>query len=532
MAAPPSAPASTPRQQNEVLATLAIAALMVMYVETMIVPAIPVFRTFFDGASLSLVAWILTSYLLVGVVATPIVAKLGDIYGKKRVLLGVLTVYAVAVSIAGFSPDIASDLGISRANAIYLLIGIRAVQGVGIAMFPLAFALVGEVFPPQRVAVAQGTISAMFAVGAALGLLGGAWITQTYGWQTTYHSIVPLAIAAPVVVYLVLSESRFRHRVPLDVPGAVLLGGALGSFLVGLSQGPTWGWGDWSAVDAGGLRFGTPTLLVIALVLFVGFLLWEPRSPNPMVDFARLKQRNIILANLSGIAAASAMFVFFVSSQTILQVPTVGNGLGQTTFYAGVASVPACLAMLFLSPLMGRAVGRLGPKPVMTAGGLLVILGGLAFATFNRTVIEASLDAIPILIGVIASFIAMTNIVVLSSGRHEAGVQTGMNQTFRNIGSAIGPVLASVIISSFGQTIVETVPTAGGPVVVASFTVPSLDAYRYAFYSVAALGAVMLVLSLFLRNYRFGADGSRTDAAHPEAAPVPSSVSETPAVAA
>ena len=526
MAGPPAPNPYTQREQTEVLATLAISALMVMYVETMIVPAIPRFRVFFDGASLALVAWILTSYLLVGVVATPIVAKLGDIYGKKRMLLVVLTVYAAAVSVAGFSPDIATALGISRANAIYLLIGIRAVQGIGVAMFPLAFALVGEVFPPQRVAVAQGTISAMFAVGAALGLLGGAWITPTFGWQTTYHSIVPLAIAAPSIVSVVLSESRYRHDVPVDVLGAGLLGGALGSFLIAISEGPTWGWGNWDALTIGGVPLGTPALLVVAAVLLVGFLLWEPRAKAPMVDFARLKERNIVLANISGIAAASAMFVFFVGSQTILQVPTFASGLGQSTFTAGLASVPACLAMLFLSPVMGRAVGRLGPRPVMIAGGGLVILGGLLYATFNRTVYEAALDGIPILLGVIASFIAMTNIVVLSSRREETGIQTGMNQTFRNIGSAIGPVLASTIITSFTESVV--VARFGNHTVTATF--PSLDAYRYAFVAVAALGALMVALALFLRNYRFDASGTRVDAEHPSPAPTgaPSPVAPHP----
>ncbi|HTT26489.1 MAG TPA: MFS transporter, partial [Thermoplasmata archaeon] len=269
--------------QNEVLATLAVAALMVMYVETMIVPAIPRFITFYNGAPLSTVAWILTAYLLVGVVATPIIAKLGDIYGKKKLLLAVLLVYAAAVSVAGFTPQIADAAGISRANAIYVLIFVRGIQGIGVGMFPLAFALVGEVFPPEKVAQAQGTISAMFAVGAALGLLGGAWITQNFGWQVTYHSIIPLAIAAPIVVFFVLRESRYKHEVPVDVPGALLLGGALGAFLVGISQGPTWGWGTLNAVQLAGVPLGTPELVLVAAVLFGGFLYWEPRSPNPMV---------------------------------------------------------------------------------------------------------------------------------------------------------------------------------------------------------------------------------------------------------
>ncbi|HTT26745.1 MAG TPA: MFS transporter, partial [Thermoplasmata archaeon] len=241
---------------------------------------------------------------------------------------------------------------------------------------------------------------------------------------------------------------------------------------------------------------------------------------NPMVDFARLKERNIVLANVAGITAASAMFVFFVSSQTILQVPTYASGLGQTTFYAGLASLPCCLTMLVLAPIMGRAVGTRGPRPVMIVGGGLVLLGGVLFALFNRTVLEATLDAIPILIGVIAAFIAMTNIVVLSSRRQEAGIQTGMNQTFRNIGSAIGPVLASSIISSFTQSVVVAeVPNPANPSVLVPIyrSFPSLEAYQIAFLAVAVLGALTILMALGLRNYRYLPDGTRVEG--PVAAP-------------
>ncbi|MGI0133301.1 MAG: MFS transporter, partial [Thermoplasmata archaeon] len=159
-----------PGRARSVLLVLSAMAMMVTYVETMVVPALNRFQTFFDFPPYSTVAWILSAYLLVGVVTTPIIGKLGDIYGKKRLLLVVIGVYAVAVSIAGFTPQIGAALGISRASDIYLLIGVRGVQGVGMSMFPLAFAMIGEEFPPKHVAGAQGAVSAMFAVGAALGL--------------------------------------------------------------------------------------------------------------------------------------------------------------------------------------------------------------------------------------------------------------------------------------------------------------------------------------------------------------------------
>jgi MFS family permease len=169
----------------------------------------------------------------------------------------------------------------------------------------------------------------------------------------------------------------------------------------------------------------------------------------------------------------------------------------------------------------------------MLLGGGLVILGGVMFAEWHDTVPEAALDAIPILLGVIASFIAMTNIVVLASKRTEAGIQTGMNQTFRNIGSAIGPVLASTIISSVTETVVvqRVFPPNGPPGGIAiTATFPAAAAYQDAFLAVAALGAVMTLLAFFLENYRFDGAGTRVGSATPASSATPRPGEPTPAV--
>src|ERR1700691_344429 len=149
--APGARGALDPSRQRGVLIILSAAALMVTYVETMIIPGLHNFVTFYDNAPLSTVTWILSSYLLVGVAFTPIAGKLGDIYGKKRVLVAILAVYFVAVTFAGFSPNLGAAVGLSRQIQLYLLIGIRGVQGVGMAMFPLAFALIGEEFARDKV---------------------------------------------------------------------------------------------------------------------------------------------------------------------------------------------------------------------------------------------------------------------------------------------------------------------------------------------------------------------------------------------
>lgn len=520
---PPSAPAPDarppfdPARARSVLLILAATALMVTYVETMVVPAIVRFSVFF-GQPISLAAWILSAYLLVGVALTPIFGKLGDLYGKKRVLLVLLVVYAFAVTAAGFTPEIGSALGLSRPDSIYLLIGVRGVQGVGLAMFPLAFAMIGDEFPPNRVASAQGVISAMFAGGAALGLFGGAYLTQTHGWQFTYHTIVPVSVVVVVLAWLRLPESRTRLAQRLDLPGSVFLAGGLGTFLTALSQGPSWGWGNFSAVSWAGVPFGVPELFLLALLFTVGFLLWEPRSPSPIVDFARLKERNIWVSNVNGVLAGTGMFLVFVGTAILSQIP--GAGLGLSVLQYGFLSLPTALSMLVFGPLIGRAISRNGPKPMMLAGGATMAVGGVLLAVFNRTPLELVLATIPAMIGVIALFIAMTNVIVLSSRRTETGIQTGMNATFRTLGQSLGPVVATTILSSVTGTFLLSVTGPGGVTIQVPRTLPTLLAFQYVFLLGAILGVVSFVLSLGLTNFRYLADGTRTEGSTASAPPV------------
>ena len=496
-----------PARARAVLLILSSSALMVTYVETMVVPALVRFQTFFDFPPFSTVAWILSAYLLIGVVVTPIFGKLGDIYGKKRMLLVVLAVYAFAVSLAGFTPQIADAVGISRANAIYLLIGVRGLQGVGMAMFPLAFAMIGEEFPPERVAGAQGVISAMFAGGAALGLFGGAYLTERFGWQFTYHTIIPAAVVVLILAAIELKESRVRLDRPLDVPGSVLLGVALGTVLTGLSEGPTWGWGTLNAVTIAGIPFGAPELFVIALLATLAFLYWEPRIPNPVVDFNRLKERNIWISNVVGIIAGAAMFLFFVGTSILSQIPFVGLGYSVQQF--GELSLPVALSMMVLGPLIGRWTARYGPKPVMIGGSLTLVAGASVLVLFHSSWYELIAGMIPAQIGVIALFIAMTNVIVLSSRREETGVQTGMNATFRTLGQALGPVVATTILASFTAPVLLD-PGAPFPLYK---VFPTITGFELVYASAGLLGAVSAVLCLFLRNYRFRSDGTRVGAA-------------------
>jgi MFS family permease len=519
--APRMTAAGTPfdeRAARAVLIILAVMALMVTYVETMVIPSFSAFTTFFDNAPSTTVVWIVAAYLLVGTVATPIFGKLGDKYGKKRILLVVMSLYAVAVSLAGFSPNIGAAFGLSRANQIYLLIGVRAFQGLGMGMFPLAFAMIPEVFPGARVGPAQGIVSGMFAAGASLGLVGGGYIASQFGWQLTYHTVIPVAVGLVVLAYFLLRESPHVSPHPIDVPGIAALGFALASAMFGITEGSGWGWANFRAVSLGGVPWGVPQFFVLALIGAVAFLLWEPRARFPVVSFAALKQRNIWVSNVNGLFVGMGMFLIFIAMVILVEDP-FAPGFNYSPFQMGLVAVPSSLSMLAFAPLWGRWVARGGPKPVMLAGFAIMGLGALGLSLLHGTILELLLLTIPTLVGNVAVLIAMSNIIVLSVSPKELGVQTGMNQTFRNLGSAVGPVVAATITASF----VMRVPLAPVPV-------PAAQGFVIVFALTAALAGIGFVLSLGLRNFRFLADGQRSAEEAPTGARFRSP--EEPAVAA
>ena len=171
----------------KILVILSCIATMVMYAETMLIPAIPTLISNFD-VSYGLSSWILTSYLISGAVMTPIAGKLSDTYGRKKILLIIMVIYTVGVSLGGF------------ANDIFTLIISRAIQGFGMSMFPIAFSIVRDQFPREKISIAQGAITSMFAAGSVIGLSIGGLIIQHFGWRMTFFTIIPISI---ILLYII-----------------------------------------------------------------------------------------------------------------------------------------------------------------------------------------------------------------------------------------------------------------------------------------------------------------------------------------
>ena len=499
------------RRAGIILTVLASAALLVNFIETMLVPALPTLASFFNGASYTTVAWVLSLYLLVGVCTTPIFAKLGDLYGKRRILLVVLSAYALAVATAPFTPQIASLVGISRANALYLLIGVRGVQGLGLAMFPLALAMVGEELPAAKVGPAQGLIAAMFAVGAAAGLFGGSWLIESFGWQAAYELVI-VPVLAVAVMATRLPESRQRLAARLDVSGAALLGATLGTFLLGLTLGPSWGWSAWRGGGFLGIPLGVPELLLLSVGLAGLFYYRQRTAAHPILNLSRFAERNIGLSYLIALLFGAGLFLAFVTLTVMVEVPIVG--LGRSIFDFGLMSLPTTLSMLVAAPLVGRGVTRYGPRPMIMLGSALSTVGFFLLLLSHSSYVAMTVEAIPTFTGLVTMEVAATNVVILSSRRGETGIQTGMTEMFQDLGASVAPVVASSIMASLTSTYAVHIVTTAGPAT-ASVVLPDPAAFQWIFAVGIAITVACGVLGSLVRNYRFVPEESSTTAPAP-----------------
>lgn len=462
-----------PNHALRALLSMVGVALLLNYVETMVIPGAPTIERYF-GTTASTVSWITSAFLIVGSAVSPLMGKLGDSYGKKRMFLAALVFYTAGVGLAGLSPS------------IYFLIAARAIQGIGFAIVPLALAIIAETFPRERIAAAQGIISATFAVGAAAGLVIGAYIVQDFGWQWAFHSAFVASVALFVVIAKTLPSGNpgTGHKVNYRTIGLLMLGVSLS--LLYLTEAPYQGW--YSAYDL--------AALVSGLALTVGFFVAESRVANPLIQLRLLKIRNVLVANGVGIISGIAMFSLFFALTFYSQLPKVYGGLGLSVIQSGLTIAPATIMMLFAGVLTGRLVQRAGPKPTLVMGSVVAVAGTLLLAFYRSTPTDVMVDMAVALVGVVSILIPLTNMVSISLPPETVGTGLGLNTMLRNIGGAIGPVLATSIMSTY------TLALPSDPAR-AAISIPSSTAFDYIFYLGAAVLVVGLFLALLSKNYVF-----------------------------
>ena len=437
-----------------VFISLLLAGMAFALSQTVVSPALPEIQREF-GATPTSAAWILTGYLLAAAVATPIVGKLGDLFGRGRVLTVVLLLFAVGSAVCALAPS----LGL-------LVLG-RIIQGVGGGIFPLAFGIIRETFPPERVATAIGGISATFGIGGGVGLVIAGLIVEALDASWLFW-LGLMALPAAFAIHRYVPREELRKDAKIDWIGAGLLSVALASLLYGLSKANGWGWGDPRVL---GLIFGG---LAVA-----GFWVWvETKIEQPLVDMRVLKRRPVLMTNIAAVLIGFSMFASFLIIPQLAQTPDQGAyGFSATVTGAGLLMLPSTLVMLVAGPWAGRLAVRSSRFPLVVGAGLGAVAFGF-YAIWHSAEWHILVGGAVMGMGIGFAFSAMANLVVESVPREEVGVATGINTIMRSLGGALGAQLVATLLTS------KTLPNSA---------IPAEAAFTDAF----AVAAVAAVLAMF-----------------------------------
>lgn len=371
------------------------------------------------------VTWVLTAYLLSASIATPILGRVGDMFGKERVFVATLVALAIGSLMAALAPSIG------------VMIVARVIQGLAGGMLPVAFGIIRDEFPEEKVTVAVGMIAALTAVGAGLGIVLAGPIVDALGWRWLFWLPLLLTIAAAVGALLFVPESPVRSPGRISWLPAVLLSGWLVALLLPLSEASSWGWGSARVIG----------LLAAAVVLAAIWVAAELRAATPLIDMTMMRRRAVWTNNLVALLIGIGMYATFAFLPEFLQTPAAaGYGFGASITRSGLMLLPSAITMFFTGMFAGALARRLGGKALVVAGCLIgcVAMSILAFAHTAEWEIYLSNAIMGVGFGL--AFSAMSALIVAAVPPQQTGVASGMNANIRTIGGSIGSaVMASIV---------------------------------------------------------------------------------------
>jgi MFS family permease len=420
------------------LTILSSLALITMYGETMLIPALPFLINDFD-ISYNTSSWILTSYLIAGAVMTPIIGKLSDIYGKKKILLIVIIIYSLGTLLGGLS------------NNIFMLIMSRIVQGIGLAMFPVAFAIIRDKFPQEKLSIGQGIFTAVFSAGAVIGLGLGATIVEYFSWHMTFLSIVPLMIMLLIVVYkrIHIADEKLvtKNQARIDIKGTIMLVIVVSTFLIGLTYLPY----TISNASYSNLMM-TITLFAISVGFLPLFIATQRRAPAPIVDISLLKDYILLPTNILIMTIGVSFFLIYQTLPIMVQSP-VPLGFGGGPVDTAVVQLPFMILSFIISVLSGFLVSKIGNLKPTLLGSSISTLGFLALLVYHPTPLIISLELAIIAIGLALSEIGAFNISLVSAPIQLSGTSLGITMLLFLIGMSIGPSISGIYMESFKSAV-------------------------------------------------------------------------------
>ncbi|OAA27883.1 arabinose efflux permease family protein [Frankia sp. EI5c] len=461
--APAAGPPVAARSTRAVVTTLAGAGVIVTIMGTVIVPLIPSLPTLLHTSTAD-ASWAITATLLAGAVAMPVAGRLGDLHGKRRVLVA-----STWIMVAG------SVLCALTSSLAPVAAG-RALQGVGMAAVPLGISIMRDVLPPARLGAAIAVMSSSFGVGGALGLPVSALIAQSMSWHALFWMCAGAGAVFAILVRIVVPESPVRAGGRFDVLGAVGLSGGLLALLLAITKGSAWGWGS------------APTLsLLAAAVIVLGLWgLFETRLDAPLVDLRATARRQVLLTNLAGLVVGFSMYAIAIVTPQVLQLPAAtGYGLDQSMLAAGLWMAPGGLAMMAIAPFTARLTAARGPKATLLVGTGVIALAYVAGLGLIGSPAGVMLFALLNNCGVAFAYASMPALIMSAVPLSQGASANALNSLSRSIGMSTASAVVAVVLAHF------TVPLGAA-------AVPSLTGIRVCLILGAVVAGVAGLVALAL----------------------------------
>lgn len=409
-----------------VIAVLALCGTVVSLQQTMVLPLVPDLPDLI-GTTAGNASWMITATLVAGAVATPVISRMADMYGKRRMILVTLAIVALGALVGGLS------------TSIPFLILARALQGMGMALVPIGIATMRDELDPDKVPLAVALMSATLAIGAGVGLPLGGFLAEAFDWHVVLWLPGVLALLLIGLVLATVSESNVRTAGAFDLRGALLLSLALVLLLLAVSKGSDWGWAD--ARTLGCLAAG-----VVLLAVFVPL---ELRIPSPLVDIRTAAQPVVMAANAISIFMGFAMFINMLVSTQQLQTPVeTGYGLGLDALHAGLWMAPSAVAFGVLAPLSGWVTRRFGAEIAIAAGAAIMAVSYLVRIPLSDSIAWVVIGTVVVTVGTALAYSALPTLIMQSVPVTETAAANGLNTLLRSVGTSTASAVTAAVLAA------------------------------------------------------------------------------------
>ncbi|MDR7082553.1 MFS family permease [Arthrobacter ginsengisoli] len=448
---------------SAITAVLALSGTLVALMQTLVVPLLPDFPGIL-GVTADDASWLVTSTLLASAIATPIVSRSADMYGKRKMM-----VVCLAIMVAG------SVLAAVGGSFVWLIIG-RTLQGVASALIPVGISIMRDELPKEKMGSAVALMSATLGIGSAMGLPLAGVLYESLGWASIFWVSAAAGTLLLVAVVLVVPESKIRTPGRFDFAGALVLSAALAALLLAISKGGSWGWGS------------EPVLLLFlsAAILLAVWVPYELKVSQPMVDLRTSARRPVLMTNLASLLIGFAMFANMLLTTQQLQLPaSTGYGFELSVITAGLCMVPSGLAMVLFAPISGRIIRVFGGKTALMTGASVMIVGYVGRVFFYDSIMWVIIGSTVVSVGTAIAYASMPTLIMGAVPITETASANGLNSLVRSIGTSTSSAAVAAVLTSVTITI-------------GAESLPAFEAFADVFWMAALAAAASMLAAVFI----------------------------------